>query len=126
MKIASLIARILLGLIFVVFGINMWLQFIPMPPPDTSTPAGAFSAALFGSGYLHVIKGCEVLGGLLLLSGRFVNLGLAILGPIVINIALFHIFLMPAGLVMAAVLGVLALVALAGREDFRKALLNPR
>ena len=123
MKHLPTIARYLLGLIFVVFSLNFWLHFLPMPPQAEGTPAANFSGAMWASGYLTVVKVLELLGGILLLSGRFVNLGLALLGPIVVNIALFHVFLAKEGYPMTAVLGVLALVALAGRKDFVKTLL---
>ncbi|MGI8821360.1 MAG: hypothetical protein ACR2ID_10920 [Chthoniobacterales bacterium] len=105
MKIATLIARVLLGLMFVVFGLNAFLQFLPMPP--MSGPSGAFIGALAASGYLKSIAALQVLGGLLLLSGKYVPLGLLLLGPIVVNIVLFHFFLEPTGIAMA--LGVAAL-----------------
>ena len=79
--------------------------------------------ALYGSGYLTVVKVLEVAGGLLLLSGRFENLALALIGPVVVNIALYHVFLVKDGYPMAIVLGVLSLVALAGRKNFMSALL---
>lgn len=128
MRVASTIARLLLGLIFVVFGLNFWFHFIPLPPPREGSPAAAFMGAMINTGYFTVEKALEVLGGLLLLIGRFVNLGLAIIGPIVINIALFHIFMdaSPMSVAFAAFMGVLALIALAGRADFKAALLNPR
>lgn len=117
-----LIARYLLGLLFLVFGLNFWLGFIPVPPPAEGSPAAAFMGALYGSGFLTVVKILEVLGGALLLSGRFVNLALAWLGPIVVVIALYHLFLVKGGYPMALVLGVLSLTALAGRRDFVDAL----
>ncbi|KAF0093126.1 MAG: hypothetical protein E1N59_3127 [Puniceicoccaceae bacterium 5H] len=111
MKIATTIARYLLGLIFVVFGLNAFFNFIPMPPP--SGQAAAFMGALFTSGYLYAIKVLEILGGVLLLaSKRTTPLGLLILGPIVVNIILFSLFLAPSGLGMATVVGVLALFLL--------------
>lgn len=74
MKHIPTLARLLLGLIFVVFGLNMWLHFIPIPPPPEG-PAKDFMFAIYGTGFLTVVKVLEVLGGLLLLSGRFTNLG---------------------------------------------------
>jgi uncharacterized membrane protein YphA (DoxX/SURF4 family) len=95
-------ARILLGLIFFVFGLNFFLHFIPQPPLEG--PAGAFAGAMFATGYLFiVVKVVEVVSGALLLSGRFVPLALAILAPIVINIFLFHAFLAPAGIAVPIV-----------------------
>lgn len=91
MKNAITTARLLLGVAFVVFGINYWLKFLSMPPP--SGLAGQFMGALFASGFLGVVKALEVAGGLALISKRFAPLGLVILGPIVANILLFDIFL---------------------------------
>ncbi len=117
MKHIPTIARLLLGLMFTVFGANMCLHFIPIPPPPEG-PAANFMFAIYGSGYLTVVKVLEVAGGLLLLSGRFVNLGLTLVGPVVVNIALYHFFLVKGGYEMPVVLGVLSLVALAGRKDY--------
>ena len=108
MKIATIIARLLLGLMFVVFGSNIFLQFIPMPPLP-ATLAGDFSKALMQSHYMYAVGLLQFLGGLLLLIGRFVPLGLTLLGPVIVNILLFHIFLEPTGLPMAIVVAVLAL-----------------
>lgn len=126
MKLASTIARMLLGLIFVVFSLNFWLKFIPVPPPAAVTLADGFMTAIYASGYLTFVKVLELTGGVLLITGRYVNLALAFLGPIVVNIALFHIFLAKGGYALPAFMGVLALVALAGREDFKKALLTAK
>jgi putative oxidoreductase len=106
MKIATIIARVLLGLIFVVFGLNIFLHFIPMPPPPP-TLVGDFSKALFLSHYLHVVGALQVIGGALLLLGRFVPLGLTLLGPVIVNIDLVHILMDPSGLPMAAFVSIL-------------------
>jgi putative oxidoreductase len=95
MKIAVLVARILLGLTFLFFGLNGFLNFMPMPMPPG--PAGQYMGVLFMSHYLHVVFLLEVIGGGLLLSGQFIPLGLVLLGPVVFNILLFHAFLFPAG-----------------------------
>ncbi len=87
---AVLIARILLGLMFVVFGINFWLGFIKIPPMPGDAPA--FIGLMYASGYLAVVKVLEVLGGLAALAGR-TNLALLILSPIIINILLIDIYL---------------------------------
>lgn len=118
MKHIPTIARLLLGLIFVVFGFNMWFNYIKIPLPAEGTPAANFMFAIYGSGYLDVVKVLEVTGGLLLLSGRFTNLALTLLGPVVVNIALYHFFLVKGGYEMPVVLGVLSLVALSGRRDY--------
>ena len=97
------VARLLLGLIFFVFGLNGFLNFVPTPPP--SGAAGAFGSALFASGYFFpLLKSTEVISGALLLSNRFVPLALALLAPIIINILAFHAFLAPSGLPLALVL----------------------
>ena len=113
------IARILLGLIFFVFGLNGFLQFMPMPPMPE--PAGAFMGALAATGYMFpLLKGTEVLAGLLLLRGRFVPLALVLLAPVIVNITLFHAVLAPMN--FGVVLTVLALeiyLAWAYRDAFR-------
>jgi uncharacterized membrane protein YphA (DoxX/SURF4 family) len=97
-----LAARILLGLIFFVFGLNFFLHFIPQPP--MAGPAGAFAGAMFATGYLFVLlKVVEVVCGVMLLAGRFVPLALALLAPVVVNIVFFHAFLAPAGIVLPLV-----------------------
>jgi uncharacterized membrane protein YphA (DoxX/SURF4 family) len=96
-------ARVFLGLVFTVFGLNFFLHFLPMPaaPPR----AAAFAGALFASGYLFpLLKATEVAAGLLLLGGLFVPLALAVLAPIVINIVGFHLFLEPSGLPLPLVM----------------------
>jgi uncharacterized membrane protein YphA (DoxX/SURF4 family) len=106
MKKLPLIARILLGLLFFVFGLNGFLNFIPTPPMPEKM--AAFANGLAASGYFFpFLKGTEVLCGLLLLSGAFVPLALIVLAPIVLNILLVHIFLEPSGLPMAIVISVL-------------------
>ncbi len=111
MKIATIIARSLLGLIFVVFGLNMFLHFIQMPPPPEG-PAREFMTALFLSHYLYVVGALQVVGGVLLLIGRKVPLGLTLLGPVIVNILCFHVLMAPAGLPMAIVVSLLALFLL--------------
>ena len=108
MKIATIIARILLGLIFVVFGSNAFLHFLPMPPPPPGL-AGEYFHALFASGYVYVIGGFQLIGGLFLLIGRFVPLGLIILGAIIVNIWCFHLLMAPEGLPPAVIVTLLEL-----------------
>jgi putative oxidoreductase len=111
MKYAIIIVRVLLGLMFAVFGSNAFLHFIPMP--QIPGQAGAFMGALIGSGYIYPIAALQVLGGLLLLIGsRCTPLGLTLLGPVIVNIVLYHIFLDRSGLAMAAVVAILALFLL--------------
>ena len=111
MKIATLIARILLGLLFLVFGLNGFLHFIPMQSPTGL--AGQYIGALYLSHYLAVVFALQVVGGLLLLVNRYAPLALVLLGPVIVNIVLFHACLAPAGLPMALVATVLWLVVFA-------------
>lgn len=101
MKIASLIARLLMGLTFLVFGLNGFLNFIPAPPPTGL--AGQFAGILFTSHFYIVIFAVQTIGGLLLLVNRFVPLALVILGPVIVNIFFFHLFMAPSGLPLAIV-----------------------
>jgi len=97
--------RVLLGLMFAVFGLNGFLNFIPPPTQPLPEGAVAFGTALMKTGYMFpLIKGTELLVGLLLLSNRFVPLALVVLAPIVVNIVAFHIFLEPSGAVMSVVI----------------------
>ncbi len=107
MRTVTIIARILLGLIFVVFGFNGFLHFIHMPPP-TNPLAVQFGTALAVSGYLKVVFALQIIGGLLLLLGVFVPLGLTILCPIIVNIFLFHCCMAPEGLPLALICALLA------------------
>ncbi|MBI3875725.1 MAG: DoxX family membrane protein [Verrucomicrobia bacterium] len=124
MKTTTLIARILLGLMFVVFGSNGFLHFIPMPPPPKG-PAGDFTGALFTTGYLNVVMALQLAGGVLVLSGRFLPLGLLLLGPVIVNILLFHIFMEPSGLPMALVVSALSLFLLVRHWSAYRAIFRP-
>lgn len=110
MKIATIIVRILLGLMFVVFGLNGFLQFIPMKEMPQGL-AGDFFKVMSVSHYMQAISAFQILGGLLLLIG-LVPLGLLVLGPILVNILLFHIFLQPSGMAPGIVASLLALFLL--------------
>jgi putative oxidoreductase len=117
MKIASTIARYLLGFIFFVFGLNGFLHFIPMPPPDGT--AGQFMGALFVSHFLVVVFLLELVPAILLLIDRYVPLALVLLGPVIVNIFLFHAFMAPSGLPLALIVVVLwSLVAIGVRPAF--------
>ena len=126
MKVATIIARVLLGLIFAVFGSNAFLHFLPMPPlPQGVT--GEYLHAFFASGYVYVIGGFQVIGGLLLLIGRFVPLGLTILGAIIVNIWAFHILMAPelGGMVPAALVLILELFLVWRYRDAFRGILSP-
>ena len=109
MKILTLIARLLLGLIFVVFGLNGFLNFLSMGPMPSGL-AGQFVGALVLSHYFWVVAALQIAGGALLLVNRFVPLGLVLLGPVIVNILLYHLFLNPAGIVLALVVAILWLI----------------
>jgi uncharacterized membrane protein YphA (DoxX/SURF4 family) len=99
-----MIARILLGLIFFVFGLNGFLHFIPQPKDAMPQGALEFFTALFATGYMvPLIMGTQVIVGVLLLTNRFVPLALALIAPVIVNIVAFHAFLAPSGLVVAGV-----------------------
>ena len=109
MKTTIVIARLLLGLIFLTFGLNGFLHFIPASPP--SGTAGQFVGALFVSHYLVPI--------FLLLVNRYVPLALTLLAPIIVNILLIHILMLPSGLPLALVVTVLwTVVFLSVRSAF--------
>ena len=97
MKWAALVARLLVGVAFVAFGSNHWLKFIPQPKMTLPKPATDFMTALTTTPYMDVVKVLEVLGGILLLSGRMAPLGLIILVPVTVNIALWDALLVKYG-----------------------------
>ena len=105
MRIASIIARYLAGTIFLVMGLNGFLNFIPMPPPPGV--AGQFMGILYVSHYVWVIFGFQIIGGLLLLVNRYVPLALAILAPVIVNILTFHVLMAPSGLPVALLAAIL-------------------
>jgi hypothetical protein len=90
-----------------VFGLNAFLHFMKQSPMQGQ--AGAFIGAMFLSGYFYVVAVLQIMGGIILVSGRFVALGLTLLGPVIVNILLFHIFLEHTGLPIAVVVSCLAL-----------------
>ena len=116
MKIATLIARLLLGLISVVFGLNGFLNFLSMGPMPAGL-AGQFMGALFLSHYYWVVAAVQIIGGALLLVNRFVPLALVLLGPVIVNIICYHLFLNPSGVVPAAVVTVLWLIVFYGHRQ---------
>jgi hypothetical protein len=105
MRTASTIARYLAGVIFLVFGLNGFLHFLPLPLPDGV--AGQFMGVLFVSHYLAVIFGVQVFAAVLLLTNRFVPLALAVLAPVIVNILCFHALMAPSGLPLALFVAIL-------------------
>ena len=118
MKIATIICRILLGLAFVVFGLFPFLTFLPQPPPLPGL-AGDYIKVFIASHYAQVIGAMQLLSGLMLLSGKFVPLGLTILAAILFNIWAYHLLMEPAGIIPGAVATLLwAIVFWSYRERF--------
>jgi hypothetical protein len=124
MKIVSSIAQYLTGVTFLVFGLNGFLHFIPLPPPEGV--AGQFMGALFVSHYLTVVFAVQVIAGVLLLVSRFVPLELAILAPVIVNILCFHALMAPSGLPLAPFVAVLWALALAAVRPAFVTLFQPR
>jgi len=119
MKIASIIARYLLGLMFTVFGLNGFLNFIHQPPP-TNPLAIQFFIAISSSHFAAFFFAVQLIGGLLLLSGRFVPLALTLLAAELYNILAFHLTFAPASIPPALVACALwALVFLQYRQSFK-------
>jgi putative oxidoreductase len=118
MKIVALIARLLLGLLFLVFGLNGFLHFIPMKGLPAGL-AGQFATVLMQSHYVLFVSALQIAGGALLLVNRYVPLGLTILGPVIVNIILYHALMDLAGLPLAIVVAILwAIVAYRQRQYF--------
>ncbi|HEY1428661.1 MAG TPA: DoxX family membrane protein [Candidatus Tumulicola sp.] len=119
MKIASIVARYLLGLIFFVFGLNGFLQFIPVPP-GLPQPIVTFTQLLMSTHYIYLTAGCQVLAGALLLINRYVPFALVMLAAIIVNILTVHITMFPQTLVPMPILVVILwfLVAWPLRANF--------
>jgi putative oxidoreductase len=109
MKIVVMIARILLGLVFLVFGANKLYQFMPMGPMPPGV-AGQFVGALFATKYIVAVGLIEAVGGLLLLFNRYVPLGLVLLAPVIVNILLTDILMTHSGLPVGTIVTILWLV----------------
>jgi hypothetical protein len=105
MKIAAMIARYLLGLVFFVFGLNGFLHFINGPMPTGL--AGQFAGAMQQAHYMPIVSGLQVIGGVLMLVNRYVPLGLVLLGPVIVNIFLFHLLMDTKGLPIAILVVIL-------------------
>lgn len=118
MKIASIISRYLLGLLFTVFGLNGFLQFIPQPPPPNPV-AVQFLTAVSVSRFMVVVLLVQLIGGVLLLTGRFVPLAIAILAPVLVNILNYHLTMDPGSIGPALVATILwAILFLRHRSSF--------
>ncbi len=121
------IARILMGLMFFVFGLNGFLHFIPEPKKPMPEGAMAFAGALVKAGYMFpMVMGTQLLVGVLLLLNRFVPLALALLAPVIVNIVAFHLFLAPSGMGIAFVVLALELYLAWAYRGSYGTMLNPR
>ena len=120
---ATLVIRILVGLLMVVFGANKFLNFMPQPT-EIPEQMGALMGILMNSPFMTIIGVLEVLGGLGLILNKFVPLSLTVLIAVLLNAALFHLFFDPANVVGASVFLVLCLVLVYGYKDRFKSLLS--
>ena len=124
MKILVTGVRVILGLVFVIFGLNIFFHFFATPVP--SGDASALIGLMFAHGWFSVIGTLEVMGGVFLLSGRLVPAGLTILGPILLVIVLFHSTMAPAGLAVALFYMMMELYLIYAYRASFEAVLNPR
>lgn len=117
-RVSVVAARVLLGLVFFVIGLNGFLHFMPNPPAPPR--AGEFMGALAAAGYMFpLIKGTEVIAATMLLAGKLVPLALVLLAPIIVNIAAYHLFLAPDGMgVVATIVGLELFLAWMYRDSF--------
>ena len=122
MKHLPTIAGLLLGLLFIAAGLVVLLKLVPMPPLPEGSPAALFMGAFGPTGYFTFVKILEVLGGILVAIPRTRNLGLLVLGPIIVNILAFHIFITKGAGLLDPPLLILVALALyllwAGRKAF--------
>ncbi len=122
----EIVARVLLGLIYFVFGLNFFFHFIPTPPP-AGGEVEAFMGGLFQSGYFFpVLKGLEIILGAFLLIRLFVPLTLVMLMPISLNILMFHVFLAPEGSIMGIVIVALNIYLAWAYRDYYKPFFTPK
>ena len=107
------VVGIVLGLFFAVLGVLFLAHVLPSPPPapDGSWPA-LFMGSMIPSGYMNAVKVCEVIGGILIAIPLTRNLGLLVLGPIILNIIAFHLFIMKGETLMDPILGVIVAATL--------------
>jgi len=124
MKHLPVVAGIILGLLFVMSSVVVLFHLVKMPPPPEGTPAAMFMAAFVPTGYMTFVKVCELIGGILVAIPRTRNFGLLILGPILVNILAFHVFIMKGATLFDPMLIVIVLLALyvlwAGRGNFAR------
>ncbi|WP_309722479.1 hypothetical protein [Armatimonas sp.] len=125
LRYATVAAKVILGVGFLVFGANGFLHFLPLPPPADAS-AQSFLGTLDSTGYMKVVKALEMIGGGLILGGRLAPLGLLILGSIVINILLYDLFMDPKGLPIGGFFGVLIVFLAYRHKEHFAPFLKPR
>ena len=118
MKIVTMIARYLLGLIFLVFGLTNYLGFLPMPTPAYRGGRTVLHV-LVSTHYIYFVGVFEVVSAILLLVNRYVPLALMLLAPVIFNIALFHTLMAPSGLPLASVVVIVLWLLVAYRVRYR-------
>ena len=122
MKYAPTIAGLVLGLLFIMSSVVVLFHLVQMPPPPDGTPAALFMSALVPTGYMTFVKVLELIGGILVAIPRTRNFGLLILGPILVNILAFHVFIMKGAMLMDPMLIGIVLLSLyllwSGRKAF--------
>lgn len=126
-KYPPIVAGIVLGLLFIMSAAVVLFNLVKMPPPPEGSPAALFFGAFGPTGYMKFVKILELFGGIFVAIPRTRNLGLLLLGPVIVNILAFHIFIMNgAGLldpILLIILGLALYLLWAGRKNFA-ALLN--
>ncbi len=126
MRIAVLICRLLLGFVFVLFGLNGFLNFIPQPPIPPGLMAD-FNRVMRESHYLVLPFAIQLLSGVLFLIGQYIPLALVLIGPVIVNILMFHVLLAPAGIAPGVVVAILwCVVAYANRDALAGIFWNQR
>jgi putative oxidoreductase len=124
MKIATLVARYLLGLILTVFGLNGFFNFLPQTPlPDQAVQ---FFTLLVTTHYMLLVFLLQLASGLLLLFNRYVPLALTLIAPVLVNILLFHITMNPSGIVPGAIATVCWLIVFASVRPAFDGIFRPR
>jgi putative oxidoreductase len=124
MKIAANIVGALLGIAFIFFSSLFFLGKMPPPPPETPQMVLTFMGVFAPSGWLTFVKACELAGGILVAIPKTRNFGLLILGPIIINIVVFHALVSKGGMAIPVVLALLALFLIVCERKKFNALLN--
>jgi putative oxidoreductase len=111
MKTAALVAQILMGVAFTVFGLNGFLHFLPMSMPPAGSPAAEFfHATAVASSYMAFVFAVQLACGLAFLSGVFVRLALVVIAPVIVNILLFHVTMAPEGILPGVIVAALWVV----------------